>query len=362
MIAVKNFCFDDLLEVTRFVQQSGLGTSEIYLRDHLLLNPSLACDPSFTPGVAVFDGARCVAFQGLVFRRLYVGQTSVWGCEGSVLAMDKEYSAYVVGTFFKEIMLPRGQLIYYSNTSMPKTVRLLKVAGMKNPGPESCAHIRFYVFRWGSLLNGLCRQRGFVLPRLCLPIIDMFGRFANLFFCRRSLSGTVSENVTCIDEARFDAFWNDYVLGNDGVVVSRTAEDLQWLFGKGLADGRFIMITRKSQGRLKGYIVLKKQVSELGLRWMVSDWIALGNDSKVLHDLLLDARRAVASTAAFCLELTGFPTRIQPVVNACLPFSRKAICNTFSFKLFNGLLKESLQNGSDRGWFWGPMDGDRCVN
>lgn len=361
MIIIRQFEEKDLAEVTRFVQQKGLKTSEAYLREHVLQNPFFPETATCNPSVVVFDAAKCVAFQGMVFRKLFSKQAEIWGCEGTVLAMAKEY-AYVVGDFFERIMSPKGHSIYYGNTCMPKTVGLLKIAGMKNPGPQSCEKIRFMVFLWGTFFGKVLDKYGVRLPRIVEATGNLFGRLANVLFYRRGQSKTVSEKVLRIHDEPFQQFWNEYLAGNEGVVTSREPAVLNWLFGKGLQSGRFVMFARKIGQRIAGYVILKQQVADAGMRWMVADWIALNNDPDVLRDLLLDARRFVASTGAFCLEMTGFPMKAQSIIKACLPFSRKAVCNTFLFKLFDASLKDALLNTPDKGWFWGPMDGDRCVN
>lgn len=362
MITTRPFEEGDLAGVTRFVQQCGLDTSEAYLREHLLRSPLGTAGTCFPAGIVVFADTRCVAFQGLVFRKIYFKQTEKWGYEGTVLAMTKDYAGFVVGEFFRQIMHPRGQAIYYSNTCMPQTVKLLKVAGMKNPGPVSCERIRFFVVRWGEMLNALCHQRGIRIPPAVRRVGDALGRIVNLFFCRSCRSKSITERIVQIGDDRFKRFWEDYLALNDGVVVSRSPDELRWLFGKGLSSGTYVMMARVVEDRIVGYIVLKRHGANHGTRWMVSDWIALNNDRAVLHDLLLDARRFASSSGAFCLELTGFPMKAQSVIKACLPFSRKAICNTFLFRLFDDSLREALIGNPDKGWFWGPMDGDRCVN
>lgn len=347
--------------VASLVHKCGLSTTTDYLRSHLLMNPCLNEGSLFTSGIVIDEDEECVAFQGLVFRKLWLKQKIVWGREGTVLAIDKDRS-YVIGELMDAIMRHRGEVIDYGNTCIPRTVQLLKVAGMKNVGPPSCEKINFYVVRWGDFLGMMLAKVGGRLPSLATPIVNGLGNLLNVLFNRRFRSKTVSERVTRIDDASFTRFWSEYVSGNEGVVTSRTPEELKWLFGEGLATGRFVMIARKRDERLVGYVILKRHASESEFRWMVADWIALDNDPDVLHDLLLDARRFAATTEAFCLELTGFPMIIQPTVKACLPFARKALCNTFLYKPYDDSLKEALQQTPDKGWFWGPMDGDRCVN
>ena len=361
MIQIRNFTETDVASVASLVQKAGLSTTADYLRTHLLMNPSLSEGTSSASGIAIYEDEKCVAFQGVALKRIYVGQAQKSGCELTVLAIEKGH-AHVIGDLIAAVMRPQGQAICYANTCMPQTVRLLKVAGMKYAGPPSCEMIRFYILKLGVLQGLLFAKRGINLPSLLISCANGLGRMLNVLFYRRARSKTVSERVTRIDDAPFKRFWREYVAGNAGVVTSRSPEELKWLFGEGLATGRFVMIARKRDERLVGYVVLKRHASESEFRWMVADWIALDNDPDVLHDLLLDARRFAATTEAFCLELTGFPMVIQPTVKACLPFARKALCNTFLYKPYDDSLKEALQQTPDKGWFWGPMDGDRCVN
>ncbi len=351
-------CIDD---VVALVHKCGLSTSSEYLRTHLLLNPSLSVSDRFPAGIVIYEEDKCIAFQGLVFRRLFFKEKAVWGCEGSVLAIDKAYS-YAVGELIENIMKPYGESIYYGNTCIPQTVRLLKVAGMRSLGPRSCEVISFFVLRWGDFLRVLLKKQGVEMPSLVRATANIVGYVLNAGFYQRLRSKTKAEKRTHFDAEDFDQFWRDYLHGSDGVATSRTSAELKWLFEEGLLSGRFVLLVRKIEEHIVGYVVLKQHRAETGFRWMVADWIALNNDSDVLHDLLLDARRFAAITGAFCLEITGFPMRIQPTVRSCFPFVRKALGNTFAYKLFDDLLREALLETPDKGWFWGPMDGDRCVN
>lgn len=361
MIQIRNLSEKNVDEVARLVHQCGLSTTTDYLRTHLLMTPCSSEGTSSVSGIVIYEDEKCVAFQGVALKRIYIGQTRKSGCELTVLAIEKEH-AYVIGDLIDAVMRPQGQAICYANTCMPQTVRLLKVAGMKYAGPPSCEKIRFYTLKWGVLLGLLLVKRGVSLPSVVTSCANGLGRMLNLLFYRRDRSNTVSERVTRIDAAPFKRFWSEYLSGNEGVVTSRTPEELKWLFGDGLVTGRFVIIVRKRDERIMGYVILKRHAPASGFRWMVADWIALKNDPDVLHDLLLDARRFAGTTGAFCLELTGFPVKIQPTVKACLPFARKALCNTFLYKPFDDSLKDALQLTPDKGWFWGPMDGDRCVN
>jgi len=361
VIEARTFSKDNLNDVMSLLRECGLQTSEDYIRHHLLSNPIFSASNQKESGIVVYDDNICVAFQGMVFRILHVKQTEVCGREGTVLAIRKNY-AHIIGELMVSVMQNRGECIYYSNTCMPRTVRLLKLAGMRNVGPLSCEKIHFYVFQWGTLCKAVLAKHHVRIPLAIEVGVNAVGWLVSKITFRRFKSKTTSVRIFSIDDETFNEFWQEYLRHNDGVVTSRTARELRWLFSDGLLSGRFIMIARKIKDRIVGYVVLKTQDSEVGLRWIVSDWIAMRNDKYILHDLLQDARAAAMATDAMCMELTGFPMVIQPVVKSCLPLVRKAVCNTFLYKLYDTSFTESLLDTPDRGWFWGPMDGDRCVN
>jgi hypothetical protein len=158
-----------------------------------------------------------------------------------------------------------------------------------------------------------------------------------------------------IDFKLFDDFWHRYCETNEGLVSSRSAEELEWIFNDRLASGEIVILGEFKGEDLVGYVALKSASN--GKRWMIADWIAIKNDTTILVALLKSAVRFLRrKRGAVLLETIGFPDFAEPVLKRCLRFSRKARNNTFLWKFLDG--KTTIPPNS---WFFGPYDGDRCM-
>jgi len=119
-------------------------------------------------------------------------------------------------------------------------------------------------------------------------------------------------------------------------------------------------VSRDAQGKVNGYAAAKESRGCPG-RWMLVDWIAIRNDTSVLQDLLVALKRTLCKTRpnAFLLESVGFPDDADGVLARSLPFARKTKNNVFVYQPYDQAIEQAIAGG--RGWFFGPVDGDRCL-
>ncbi len=323
----------------------------------LLSNPMLKTCPD-TGDVAYEDG-QPVVFQAAVPRRGYLLNTPFLGIAGGLLASKRGVSPGLLISLMEKTNSPRhGSVIVFGNTAIPVSMKLNRMLGVDGVGCPSCGMARFAILRWGSFLDFCLRGR---LPSFLVRIIDWLGVLIRPFFFRRLRSNTVGLRMDAIDKKRFDMFWSKYMKKNDGVVLSRTAEELEWMFGGELQSGRNLLFVREKGDRLCGYVIVRAMNAER-TRWLVVDWIALGNERAVLSDLLRDAVHGLrrVSSAAF-LECIGFRMDVQDIIRCHLPFSRQTPNNSTDYKAHTPEMKEALKDADHKGWFFGPYDGDRCM-
>ena len=345
---------DDALDVVR----NRFSESACQQVRKLLGNPMRQVCPEV--GDIAYEEGRPVAFQAAIPRRVYVQDKSFLGIAGGFLATKRGTSpASWIGLMERTIAARHGSVVNFGNTAIPVTVKLNQMlGGVDGMGCPSCGIVRFVVLSWGRFADFCLHGR---LPSCLVHLVDWFGVLLRPFFFRRVRSKTVGARIEVIDPRIFDQFWADYLKMNDGIVLSRTAEELEWMFGDGLASGRNILLVREEGNRLCGYVVVRAMNAER-TRWMVADWIALGNDKDVLSDLLRDAVCCLRkiSSAAF-LECIGFRMDVQDVIRRHLPFSRHAPNNSTSYKLHRPEMRHALETADKQGWFFGPYDGDRCM-
>ncbi len=344
---------DDVLDVVR----DRFDESACQQVRKLLNNPLRRICPE-TGDVAYEDG-RPVVFQAAVPRRGFVGAKQFLGIASALLVSRHGASPVSLISLMERTNLPRhGSVVAFSNTAIPVSMKLGRMLGVDGVGCPSCGIVRFAVLRWGGFLK-FCLHG--CLPSFLVHIFNWIGFLVRPLFFRRKRSRTVVVRLRALDPKVFDEFWVDYLKTNEGVVLSRTAEELEWMFGKDVATGRNLLFSCQDGARLCGYIVLRAMNTER-TRWMVADWIAIGNDRDLLSDLLLGAISGLRqiSSATF-LECIGFRMDVQDVIHRHLPFLRQAPNNSTTYKAHTLEMRQALEKADRSGWFFGPYDGDRCM-
>lgn len=311
---------DDVYDVV----SDRFSPQDCRLVDRYLKNPLRRFESSI--GDVVYERGRAVGFQAAILRQLYLNGVPLRGVVGGMLGMMPNASPVLLLQLMKASIAPRGgSVVFYANTANPQSSKMNKLLGVKGTGPLSCAAIRFAITAFPRCLS-------FILPK---PTSRRLSR----------------DNVKQIDD-----FWSRYMSSCHGLVSSRSVEELDWIFGDRLDSGQCVLLGEFDGGALSGYIVIGQ--THHGRRWLVLDWIALGDDQSVLSRLMASAVRFVRrETRAMFLESIGFPEKAQSILARALPFVRKAPSNSFIWKFTDGR-KSGIPEGS---WFFGPYDGDRCM-
>ena len=323
----------------------------------LLGNPMRRICPE--AGDIAYESGNPVVFQAAIPRQGYVRDKAFLGIAGGLLASKHGASPVSLIGLMERTNAPRyGSVVVFGNTAIPVSMKLNRMLGVDGIGCPSCGIVRFAVLRWGGFVKFCLHGR---LPSLLVHLLNWLGVLTRPLFFRRWRSKTIGTRLGAIDSKLFDGFWSDYLKKNDGVVLSRTAEELEWMFGEDVDTGRNLLFVRKDGSRLCGYIVARAMNAER-TRWMVADWIALDNDKDILSDLLRDAVLGLRQikSAAF-LECIGFRMDVQNVIHRHLPFSRRAPNNSTNYKAHTPEMKQALEVADRTGWFFGPYDGDRCM-
>ncbi len=344
---------DDALSIVR----DRFGENACEQARLILRNPMRRLGVS--AGDVAYEKGCPVGFQAAILRRGLIGGGEFLCVVGGMLAMKEGASPVSLVSLMKSTIKPRGgSVLFLANTSIPTSMKMNRLLGVDGQGGASCGVVRFSILRFGQFARFCLHGR---LPRWVAYIGDVIGCCLSAFFLRRQRTNTVPRQLMEFQDAEFDRFWEEYLLGADGIVLSRTAEELTWMFSDGLQRGRNVLLTRNDGNRLVGYIVLRAKDQNRN-RWLVVDWIALNNDRDILSDLLGDSVRYLRrNTNAAFLESIGFRSDVQDIVHRHLPFERKAPNNSTIYKAFTDEIDRELKKADCHGWFFGPYDGDRCM-
>jgi len=299
-----------------------------------------------------------MAFQAANPRWLYLRKEKILGTNGSLFCkMPGAKLKEVLTVFLRTIGNRAGRKIYFGNTAIPVSGGV-GVASNMSIGPTSCEKVRFGIIRLGSFLNFMLRGH---LPRFFVNIIDAIWLCGVSVLGKMKIDGHIKQ-VTSLDEIDIDGFWTRYVERNNGLVCSRTKEELLWVFGDNLRQGNVCMFAYIAEDSLLGYIAIKCQRIQTRCRWMVVDWIAIDDNPSVLSRLLEAVQGFLRTVpgAAF-VELIGYPMFIQDVVKKSFPFCRKAPGNSFNYLIDDESFGREFAAVRDISWFFGAYDGDRCM-
>lgn len=359
-IEYRSFTNDTLADVLPLVRRR-FGEDACLLTQHILHNPLIEAGGGSAGDIAYRDG-RPVCFMATMVRRAYLGHEAVLCSVGGLLCKAERGCPLSV---MIEVMQRMGGMHYgcsfgFGNTSSSSAWGVNKNMGGKS-GPETWCRSRFCLIRPIDVALGAILRKVLRRPPPAWRSDDVQEVDEDVLFA--SNTGIEITRLKGIDVNVFNAFWSEYLSRNTGFVVSRTAEELDWIFGRKIRNGYGVLLGAKKHGILKGWIIIAPLLKS-PRRWTIVDWIALDNDRDTLRFLLKAAKRFLKiKTNAWLLETRGFPAWCDIIIKQHLPFKIKHKSNPFFFFPQNNEISlricEELQ--MDRSWFFGPYDGDMCL-
>lgn len=366
------------LELTETGEIAGLlreyfpKFSEENLR-HLFDNPDALLhgkEGISAPGFVLRRGEKRVGYQSCVCREVFWGQTLLLaGIHGNTYVRKEARDD--LATLILAILGQKGYDLHLANTANKNSVKISRVL-RSGLGPDSCSQTAFRILSRSGFLTFISGKIPAVraCPRLWRSAAAKGAALFWTIFGGGSSpeipperTPLVSRRIDRIRPEVFDPFWSDLLASNNGLLTSRRTDLLCWTFQKGLDNGQKIMLGRfDERGRLRGDVVLRVSDDDGLRRFQIIDWIAVKNDEKILGDLLRDAILYAQTNGGFILEVIGFADNIQPLIRRYLPAARRNESNSFSLRFNDPALNRSAREMGEKGWFYGPYDGDRGWN
>lgn len=325
--------------------------------DILLANPLRKyCD---SVGDIAYEKGLPTCVQGAMLRRVYFKQTPYFMVNGSMFAKMPEASPVAVFGIMWRTIKPREETKFsFCNTAVRASLDISQrlVFSCKSvTGPASwCGHrvalIRRITALWTRFRSNHPRLPGFHWP---------VWSFSVLPYIQLLSGGWTIERRIEIEDSEFGPLWGRLLASNEGLLTSRSPDDLRWMYGSRLREGRLVLLTLKEDAGVVGFIVFRCH-DAAGKRWSVVDMIAEGNDEDRLMVLMREAVRFLrCSTPAMELSIAGFPTWVQPTIAKVFSYQVKREHNPSAFVTYDEKLYDLLSlSDSSRGWFGGPVDGD----
>ena len=359
-LSYKLFTQDTLADVQQLVA-ARFGEGGCKMAKHLLKNPLLMDGGGAAGDIAYRDG-RPVCFMATMVRRAYLGHETLLCSVGGMFCKAERGCPLPA---MIEVMERMGGDHYgcsygFGNTSSPTAWGVNKEIGGVL-GPATWLRSRFRVIHpiglaLGGFRRKILRQLPPVWKREDVAEVDGVVLF-------KSGDGVEVIRLKGIEAQDFDAFWEKYLLGNKGFVISRTSAELEWVFGERIREGRCLVFAAYSGDVMMGWMIISP-FKKSPRRWIIVDCLALNNDK----DILLAMSRAVVKflktrTNAWTLETRGFPMWFDSVIKRVLPFTIRHKDNPYFYfpqqnEISNRICMALNQSES---WFFGLYDGDGCM-
>lgn len=350
-------------QILKVISECGLSVSEFQLRHYFFEVPMEVSKSPVRGGFVVVDDVQgVVGFQGLMPTRVYVGRCPYDGYILGITGLKPQFGSWLVDLMQAERQAIGGSFAY-ANTANAKSAKMLRLALGMSSGPKGGALIRYAITDIIGLTAAVLSRHGklgYIVSQLVLgltmPVRAARRRWASMRFRK------IGQGQIKFSDKLFEIFWQDFLASNRGCVTSREPQRLNWRFAEELTTGRSVLVVEMWQEKIQGYAVLHKKYmqAEGTCRLQVVDWCAIGND-KVVLDALLDKCQLLAVASGACvLEYVGAPGEAaEALLGHHLPCRRAALANTFCWMSNVPEIAQALQGSQS--WFFGPYDGDRCM-
>lgn len=159
---------------------------------------------------------------------------------------------------------------------------------------------------------------------------------------------------------RFEDFWQRFLAGNDGIISSRDPRRLRWLFDDSIKAGKVVLAVAEKEGRIDGYVLLRELLWKHAFpkTYEVIDICADGNNTECLRALCKGA-----------LRIAGRHSGVKVYFSGGMPAQDKWLDSVFTIHHYIKVprfmyygdpeVRQALEQ--NKGWFFGPYDGERCM-
>ena len=311
-------------------------------------------------GDIAYENGKPACFQAAILRRLYWGRTELMGLAGGLTCASSVASeAAFIDVKIASDKERGGAKWGFGNSCNQLSASLVPKNKKMRAGPESCAR-----YLWRAIRPVECALY-FIWRKLLKGDMPRWRDFSTLGSAdwREERKGLSVRRVMGVEKGFYDVLTERQRACNQGVFCSRTAEEIDWIFGERIRSGEAVVLGAYRDDDPVGYILLRSD--KKAKRWKIHDWFAVRNDKSVLEELVRSALHYLRrETPAMMLEVEGFPTWIQPVLKRYLPFVRKMGFNQFCWGTRDKELRSQLEAvlDSPKSWFFGPYDGDECMS
>lgn len=199
------------------------------------------------------------------------------------------------------------------------------------------------------------------LKRLLANVLSPFSKPALRSMRRRiGISGFIMREHGSFGDYRFKDFWERFLAANDGVISSREPTRLKWLFDESIKAGKVFLAAAEKEGRIEGYVLIR----ECGVggpppkSYEIIDICAVGNNARCLEALACEAALVAEAHGGVQILFSGSMQNQEEWLDPVFRHCAWGQCY-FMYSSGNGEINAALN--ANKGWFFGPLDGERCM-
>ena len=358
---------DNLSFVEQAGKKFGMPRSERWFRK-CLFDPTVedVFHDECRGHMAIKDGHDVVAIQCYYYIPFYFHQKKLLMTTGCIMGADKKYGEWLLCCLDRnrETQNP-GSLGIGNCISSKRSAKICKVYHkLKEAPPEGSqtylgvtdvSFYAIYIFR-KYLHSPLLFQKGFWYVFRPLAMLSIA-----LSRWNAKRHGYKIVQYTKIDIDKFGRFWQRRLADNDGVITSRNPVRLAWLFDDSLRAGTVSLLAAEKDGEIEGYALMRKYPRDDGFfnRHSLYDICAIKDDEETLKVLMHSIFRLAGNDYGSFMMYVG---AIHGQDRWLLPFMHRRIKVGYSMIFYGSINRDIMDSiSSGKGWFLGPMDGERSL-
>ena len=300
------------------------------------------------------------------YQPCYLGQKKILGGTGMIMGSDSRYGEELLRVFEGNNKTRNIDAVGFGNCIANKRAAKVNrlVFGMREPP-----------YRSKEIRTGVADLSAYPLAvlgrlHLCSSFVAflVFMSLRPLVWLVRGLACVFGKRGTCrvverfsFEDVRFEDFWNRFLAANDGVVSSRDPRRLRWLFDESIKAGKVLLATAEKDGRIDGYVLLRVEEgrSRPPKVYNIIDICAVGNDSCCLRDLCKGALRLAGRHGGVKVFFAGGMPKQEEWLDGVFKYRHEKDFSSFMYVASDPEVRESLEQ--NKGWFFGPFDGEFCM-
>lgn len=313
-----------------------------------------------------------VAIQCYYYQPLYFKKKKILAQSGCIMGADRKYGAEIfcvleknTETVAKTDAYCVNDLANIKSSSIHKYINQAKDV----PIGSSFCYIRvtdvswvpaFIISRIPSVKNVIGRVALKLLKWIMFVLSRPFQWLIDLLRCiRYHCSAFNFVRHKELKEEYFAEFWRDFLSANTGLTSSRDPERLKWLFGESIKAGKVLLTTAEKGGHVKGYVMMRRLPCLSYIIYEIIDICAIANDRECLRALTLSALISARKYNGYGVKLFCYKGDVAKWFSGPFCIKRNLDHSTFLYRVRDSEIEASLER--DEGWFFGPLDGERCM-